>query len=133
MTVSSQRVTVRKFLDVAIRLRRYLQGDAEAVKGDFSHHFYNSQPITRERFDELAVLHFENTGKVSGAFEIDLDAGWLSGLRIMDGWQTFKSKMSQRRFTTPPAVPVYLAGRPVGKLVPAIWRRKIELETFCPC
>ena len=58
------------------------------MKGDFSHHFYNSQPITRERFDELAVLHLENTGKVAGAFEIDLDAGWLSGLRIMDGWQT---------------------------------------------
>lgn len=35
-----------EFLDVAIRLRRYLQGDAEAVKGGFSHHFYKTQPIT---------------------------------------------------------------------------------------
>lgn len=54
-----------EFLDVAIRLRRYLQGDAEAVKGGFSHHFYKTQPITRERFDELAALRLENTGKVS--------------------------------------------------------------------
>ena len=104
-----------EFLDVAIR-RRYLQGGAAAVKGDFSHHFYNSQPITRERFDELAVLHLENTGKVAGAFEIDLDAGWLSGLRIMDGWQTFKIKD-----TTPPAVPVY-RWQTSGQSLPAIWR-----------
>ena len=81
-----------EFLDVAIRLRRYLQGDAEAVKGGFSHHFYKTQPITRERFDELAALRLENTGKVSGAFEIDLDAGWCSALNLADGWQTFKNK-----------------------------------------
>ena len=79
-----------EFLDVAIRLRRYLQGDAEAVKGGFSHHFYKTQPITRERFDELAALRLENTGKVTGAFEIDLDAGWCSALNLADGWQTFK-------------------------------------------
>ena len=66
MTVSSQRVTARNFLDVAIRLRRYLQGGAVAVKGDFSRHFYNSQPITRERFDELTALRLENTGKGHG-------------------------------------------------------------------
>lgn len=81
-----------EFLDVAIRLRRYLQGGAEAVKGDFSHHFYKAQPITRERFDELATLRMENIGKVSGAFEIDMDAAWISSLLIMDGWHTFKIK-----------------------------------------
>ncbi len=62
------------------------------VKGDFSQRFYNSQPITRERFDELAILRLENTGKVTGAFEINLDAGWISGLCITDGWQTFQIK-----------------------------------------
>lgn len=81
-----------EFLDVAIRLRRYLQGGAESVKGDFSHHFYKTQPITRERFDELATLRMENIGKVSGAFEIDMDAAWISSLLIMDGWHTFKIK-----------------------------------------
>lgn len=34
-----------EFLDVAIRLRRYLQGDAEAVKGGFSHHFLRHSPL----------------------------------------------------------------------------------------
>ena len=62
------------------------------MKGDFSHHFYKAQPITRERFDELATLRMENIGKVSGAFEIDMDAAWISSLLIMDGWHTFKIK-----------------------------------------
>lgn len=81
-----------EFLDVAIRLRHYVRGGASAVRGDFSHHFYKTQSITRERFDELAALRLENTGKVTGAFEIDLDAGWCSALNLADGWQTFKIK-----------------------------------------
>ena len=38
-----------EFLDVAIRLRHYVRGGASAVRGDFSHHFYKTQSITRER------------------------------------------------------------------------------------
>ena len=79
-----------EFLDVAIRLRHYVRGGASAVRGDFSHHFYKTQSITREQFDELTALRLENTGKVTGAFEIDLDAGWCSALNLADGWQTFK-------------------------------------------
>ena len=79
-----------EFLDVAIRLRRYLQGGAESVKGDFSHHFYKAQPITRERFDELATLRMENIGKVSGAL-------WMAGILL-------RSRMSQLPFITPRAV-----------------------------
>ena len=119
-----------EFLDVAIRLRRYLQGDAEAVKGGFSHHFYKTQPITRERFDELAVLHFENTGKVAGAFEIDLDAGWCSALNLADGWQTFKNKDV--------STAAYHANRTRNLQRHEQWRRRvdylygrnIELQTF---
>ena len=121
-----------EFLDVAIRLRRYLQGGAAAVKGDFSHHFYNSQPITRERFDELAVLHFENTGKVAGAFEIDLDAGWLSGLRIMDGWQTFKIKdVSAAVYYATRSSRVSLADQR-AKFTSHLEGKQIEPESFAP-
>lgn len=119
-----------EFLDVAIRLRRYLQGDAEAVKGGFSHHFYKTQPITRERFDELAALRLENTGKVSGAFEIDLDAGWGSALNLADGWQTFKNKDV--------STAAYHANRTRNlqrneqwrRLVDYLYGRNIELQTF---
>ena len=119
-----------EFLDVAIRRRRYLQGDAEAVKGGFSHHFYKTQPITRERFDELAALRLENTGKVSGAFEIDLDAGWCSALNLADGWQTFKNKDV--------STAAYHANRTRNlqrneqwrRLVDYLYGRNIELQTF---
>lgn len=40
----------------------------------------------------MAELRLENTGKVSGIFEIDLDKGLLSCLHISDGWQTFHIK-----------------------------------------
>lgn len=121
-----------EFLDVAIRLRRYVRGGDAAVRGDFMSRFYKAQPITKERFDELAALRLENTGKVAGAFEIDLDAGWLSGLRVIDGWQTFKIKDV--------SAAVYYAAR--NSRVPAAdqWEKfldhldgkEIGLETFSP-
>lgn len=121
-----------EFLDVAIRLRRYLRGDGTAVKGDFSQRFYNSQPITRERFDELAALRLENTGKVTGAFEIDLDAGWCSALNLADGWQTFKIKDV--------STAAYHANRTRNiqrneqwrRFVDYLYGRNIELQTFDP-
>lgn len=119
-----------EFLDVAIRLRRYLQGGAAAVKGDFSHHFYNSQPITRERFDELAALRLENTGKVTGAFEIDLDAGWCSALNLADGWQTFKNKdVSTAAYHANRTRNIQRNGQ-WRKFVDYLCGRDIELQTF---
>ena len=121
-----------EFLDVAIRLRHYVRGGASAVRGDFSHHFYKTQSITRERFDELAALRLENTGKVTGAFEIDLDAGWCSALNLADGWQTFKIKDV--------STAAYHADRPRSiqrgeqwrKLVDYLYGRDIEPQTFGP-
>lgn len=34
----------------------------------------------------------ENTGRVTGAFDIDLDNGIIDALSIMDGWQCFRIK-----------------------------------------
>ena len=34
----------------------------------------------------------ENTGEVSGLFELDFDARTLSGLNIMDGWKVYAMK-----------------------------------------
>ena len=102
------------------------------MRGDFSHHFYKTQSITRERFDELAALRLENTGKVTGAFEIDLDAGWCSALNLADGWQTFKIKDV--------STAAYHADRPRSiqrgeqwrKLVDYLYGRDIEPQTFGP-
>ena len=102
------------------------------VNGDFSQRFYNSQPITRERFDELAVLHFENTGKVAGAFEIDLDAGWLSGLRIMDWRHTFKIiDVSAAVYYATRSSRVSLADQ-WAKFTSHLEGKQIEPESFAP-
>jgi len=34
----------------------------------------------------------ENTGKVTGAFELDFDAQTMSALHIMDGWMVYPMK-----------------------------------------
>lgn len=121
-----------EFLDVAIRLRRYLQGGAAAVKGDFSHHFYNSQPITRVRFEELSALRLENTGKVAGAFEIDLDAGWCSALNLADGWQTFKIKDVSTAAYQSTRSRSSQRNEQWRKFIDYLYGRDIELQTFDP-
>lgn len=81
-----------EFLDAAIRLRRYLRNEIAENPAMFSDTLLPAQSISEEKFDELVNLRLENTGKVTGAFEIDLDKGQFSTLHIMDGWQTFRIK-----------------------------------------
>lgn len=121
----------REFLSAAAMLRRYLRDELPREPREFAQVFSSAKEITAKRFEELADLRLENTGKVSGIFEIDLDNGLFSSLNIMDGWQTFrikdvstaayqayrKSDLSQderwRRFTE------YLEGKQVSGLVSA--------------
>ena len=68
--------------------------------------------------------------QVSGAFEIDLDAGWCSALNLADGWQTFKNKDV--------STAAYHANRTRNlqrneqwrRLVDYLYGRNIELQTF---
>ena len=43
------------------------------MKGGFSHHFYKTQPITRERFDELAALR----SKILAKYQVRLRLIWM--------------------------------------------------------
>ena len=45
--------------------------------------------ISLEAFDALAKRRMENTGEVSGVFELDFDARTISALNIMDGWKVY--------------------------------------------
>lgn len=82
----------REFLQVAVFLRRYLRNEFTPPPREFAQVFDHAEEIPAQRFRELAELRLENTGKVSGIFEIDLDKGLLSCLHISDGWQTFHIK-----------------------------------------
>ena len=58
----------------------------------FADMFPKRQPITERQFRNAVEERMDNTGRVVGAYEIDMDKGEFSVLNIMDGWQVFRSK-----------------------------------------
>lgn len=77
-------------LDAARLLRMYLRGERGA--SEFLQMLWNAQEVPAERFDELAKLRMENTGKVTGAFRMDFDRQRMEALHIMDGWKAYPMK-----------------------------------------
>ena len=77
-----------EFLHVAHKLRQYLNGGSQR----FADSFPNRCKLSAKKFDEYAQERMDNTGCVTGTFDIDLDNGEFSSLRIMDGWMTYQVK-----------------------------------------
>lgn len=50
---------------------------------------HQAEEITPEAFEDMVLVRMENTGKVTGAFELDFDKREFSAVNVMDGWQTF--------------------------------------------
>ena len=77
-------------LKTAQDLRAYVKSPPNRL-GFYStiigHHF-----ITEEEYSDAVAERMDNTGRVVGAYEIDLDSGEFSALHIMDGWKTFHVK-----------------------------------------
>ena len=77
------------FLQLAKQLHDYLrQGQHLPVRSLFEA-TDDCKEISRETFDALAKRRMENTGEVSGVFELDFDARTFSALNIMDGWKVY--------------------------------------------
>lgn len=83
--------TVRpfEFLDAANVLRSYLRGQSGQ---SFISTLGECKALTEEAFEKYAHERMENTGRVVGAFKIDLDKGTMAALNIDDGWYTFSIK-----------------------------------------
>lgn len=81
-----------EFLQTASKLRAYIRKAPEAPPMKFTGLFSRGQQITQEQFRTYAAERMENTGRVTGAFDIDLDKGLVDALSIMDGWQCFRIK-----------------------------------------
>ncbi len=79
-----------EFLDAAKLLRSYLRLEHGAVS--FTQELYDAEVISADRFRQMAELRMENTGEVTGAFELDFDAQTVSALHIMDGWMAYPMK-----------------------------------------
>lgn len=84
-----------EFLDAARLLRSYLRGERGA--SSFEQMLHQAEEITPEAFEDMVLVRMENTGKVTGAFELDFDKREFSAVNVMDGWQTFAWGMSLKR------------------------------------
>lgn len=78
-----------EMLQVAARLRSYTRKPPENSPAHFTGMFSRGERISCEQFDAYVSERLENTGRVTGAFDIDLDKGTIEVLHIMNGWQRF--------------------------------------------
>ena len=78
-----------EFLQLARRLRDYRRQEQRLPARSFLEATDGCKEISLEAFDALAKRHMENTGEVSGLFELDFDARTISALNIMDGWKVY--------------------------------------------
>ncbi len=69
-----------EFLQLARRLHDYLRQEQHLPARSFFEATDGCKEISREAFDALAKHRMENTGEVSGVFELDFDARTLSAL-----------------------------------------------------
>lgn len=76
-----------EFLDAAQLLRSYLRGARGA--SSFERMLCQAEEISPKAFGDMVSVRMENTGTVTGAFELDFDKREFSAVSIMDGWQTF--------------------------------------------
>ena len=77
-------------LYTADQLRRYVQHEDAA--STFENLYPNRVEITEHEFDRYVRERLDDSCRVADAFHIDFDKGEFSGLRIMDGWESFQIK-----------------------------------------
>ena len=78
-----------EFLQLARRLHDYLQQGQRLPARSLFEATDDCKEISREAFDTLVKRRMENTGEISGVFELDFDARTISALNIMDGWKAY--------------------------------------------
>ena len=78
-----------EFLQLAKQFHDYLRQEQRLPARSFFEATDGCKEISRETFDALTKRRMENTGEVSGLFELDFDARTLSALNIMDGWKVY--------------------------------------------
>ena len=77
-----------ELLGTARMLRKYLK-DTERSTGKFISLYSQAQPITPEGYRHLMHLRMENTGKVTGVFDLNFDKREFSAVHTIEGWKTW--------------------------------------------
>ncbi len=78
-----------EMLQAAVKLRSYLRKQSVDSTPRFLGMFSRGERISVEQFNAYVQERLANTGRVTGAFDIDLDNGTFDALHIVDGWQRF--------------------------------------------
>ena len=78
-----------EFLQLAKQFHDYLRQEQRLPARSLFEATDGCKEISREAFDALVKHRMENTGEVSGLFELDFDARTFSALNIMDGWKVY--------------------------------------------
>ena len=73
-------------LAAARSLRRYVRSDMDT---GFRAYYAAAQEITWREFSEYLRERQEDTGRVVGAFDVDLDSGTVATLDVKDGWRLY--------------------------------------------
>ena len=77
-----------ELMDAAQTLRRYCTS-TEHSTGKFISLYSQAQPITPEEYQHLMQLRMENTGKVTGVFDLNFDKREFSAVHTIEGWKTW--------------------------------------------
>lgn len=79
-----------ELLRVACRLRSYIRKPPGEAPHRFVETLLRTQRISQEEFNSYVSERLNNTGRVVGAYDIDLDSGDMEAVSIMDGWKRFR-------------------------------------------
>jgi len=78
------------FLHAARSLRQYIRAENPAT--DYRHYYAAARDCSPEEFEQCVGERMKNTGRVAGAFDIDLDNGIFCALTDDDGWHAYTVK-----------------------------------------
>ena len=83
-----------ELLDAGRLLRNYVRSlqDRPDQGKSFAYWFRERVDLTSAEFNAYVDERISNSGRVTGAFDIDLDQGTFSAVHIDNGWQTFTAK-----------------------------------------
>ena len=79
-----------EMIHAALQLRNHMRRPESNSADRFTGRIPKAHEISKEEFDACVAERMENTGRVTGAFDIDLDKGTFDAVNIMDGWQSFR-------------------------------------------
>ena len=77
---------------VAKNLRTYLSKDPITPPDRFAAAYPSRTAIIEKEFDGHAMERAENTGRVVGAYDINMDRGEFTTLHTAQGWETYRIK-----------------------------------------